>query len=1008
MNSPLTNADLASNGQVVVFPPDRGIGVLAVDPPYPPGYKPQSDGALGININMVHGDRDGLLVYILAYLNMAIGDYITVYIETKNASVAEFSVTEAHFDAEGNAKNIPFYISATDMEARFAPLLSENKQFWFEVERVSGNDTEQSPPVPLFYKYPAPGEPDTDGGKPFNQGLKLPVASESVIDKTVVNEGMFVTVLAYYNQKIGDVVVLAFGTLLLEVTVTALGDVVFELTPEMLAKLPLTSTVIVRWEVFDVVENSSGWSDSLILVFKPGIVLLTAPIFEQADPDDVVHHDWLVGGTLRILVTGVFAKDELLELTFEGITNGGDLATHTFSRTLTAATRTVVFEVPNEWVRNLIRGSAQAFYQVVRTGNPQPSKHAGITITGTSLPLGLPMVEPLESNDTLPADTTLAKVEFATYWPMKAGAKAELCWQTIDSDGIAILFIFQLIVTDPTLPLIFQVPTKYIAPYAGAPLTLQCKITNPGKVEVVSDLLGLKIGDEKDIVLELPFLVGVPQPIHPLDGERTIRAEFLAAIKEDRARLIHIKAPNDSPLFSLIPLNQNKRANWVLDPRFLVANQGKTIQLRWNLRRNGKKAASSPAVEIVIAPIAPEDSRLPTPRISGVSGIVEVKKLTAANELVVDEWPGQRSGQPQYLMFEGTNTQGEVVRHEALKGELTGTERGLRLALPLDWLRNLKDETTLHIFFQVNVNREPDRETAVAFPGQAYIVDSLIELQPHIDALKDPQGRDIPQGDTTIATTITVHGHASIQEQVEILVNGVVEATVTTDANGDFSEPVKVAKYDALNTIRLRAKYGDNLISHERSFTLRRPLQVNQTTMNLHGLRIEMGWQKVGPDFPGNTENRPASYGVPPIRYTSSNPAQVSVDANGKVTGLRNGGAYITAQDRFSTLTYYVDVKNVFVAASAGVAMTLTNSVNWMISVPGSMPLSDLWSLIVLVYGPSHTWILGNSVNWMLDSRGCPPGYSLIYQHGNGNGPGIVPGNAPPHVVWNPWCARPY
>ncbi|MCS3836384.1 hypothetical protein HNR03_000964 [Pseudomonas sp. JAI111] len=54
MNSPMTNADPAANGQVVVFPPERGIGVLAVAPPYPPGYKLQSDGALGININMVH------------------------------------------------------------------------------------------------------------------------------------------------------------------------------------------------------------------------------------------------------------------------------------------------------------------------------------------------------------------------------------------------------------------------------------------------------------------------------------------------------------------------------------------------------------------------------------------------------------------------------------------------------------------------------------------------------------------------------------------------------------------------------------------------------------------------------------------------------------------------------------------------------------------------------------------------------------------------------------------
>ncbi|WP_208671796.1 hypothetical protein [Pseudomonas arsenicoxydans] len=95
MNSPMTNADSTSNGELV-FPPVPGIGVLAVAPPYPPGYKPQSDGALGVNINMVHGDRDGLLVYILAYLNMAVGDYIRVYIETKNAPVAAFSVTEAH------------------------------------------------------------------------------------------------------------------------------------------------------------------------------------------------------------------------------------------------------------------------------------------------------------------------------------------------------------------------------------------------------------------------------------------------------------------------------------------------------------------------------------------------------------------------------------------------------------------------------------------------------------------------------------------------------------------------------------------------------------------------------------------------------------------------------------------------------------------------------------------------------------------------------------------------
>jgi hypothetical protein len=498
MNSPITNAAPASNGQVVVFPPDRGIGVLAVAPPYPPGFKPQNDGALGININMVHGDRDGLLVYILAYLNMAIGDSIKVYIDTKNAPVAEFSVTEAHFDAQGNAKNIPFYISANTMLAKFEPFLPVNKNFWFEIKRVGGNPDE-SPPVPLLYKYPAPGEADTDGGKPFNQGLKLPVASESVVDQTVINDGMFVTVLEYFNQNIGDVVVLAFGSLLLESTVTELGDVVFELTPQMLASLAPTNSLVVRWEVSDVVENSSGWSDTLILTFKPGVVLLVAPIFAQADLDNVVSHDELAGGAMVILVTGIFAKNDLLELTLQGLTKGGDPATRTFSVTLAASNRAVDFPVSNEWVRNLIGGSAHASYTLTKAGKPQSSKPADANVTGTSRPLGLPIVSPLVDNK-LPVDTAMATVQVAEYWPLKKGATVKLKWQTTDQDGIVTLFIFQLIVTDPAQPIIFQVPAKYIAPYASTPLTVQCTVTNPGKKEVFSGLLQLMFGDAAQVI----------------------------------------------------------------------------------------------------------------------------------------------------------------------------------------------------------------------------------------------------------------------------------------------------------------------------------------------------------------------------------------------------------------------------------------------------------------------------------------------------------------------------
>lgn len=99
---------------------------------------------------MVYGDRAGLLVYILAYLDMAVGDGIRVFIDTDTVPVAEFSVTDAHFDAQGLAKNIPFFISARDMEARFVPLRNENKDFWYEIHRVSGNPGNLRPAFRCF------------------------------------------------------------------------------------------------------------------------------------------------------------------------------------------------------------------------------------------------------------------------------------------------------------------------------------------------------------------------------------------------------------------------------------------------------------------------------------------------------------------------------------------------------------------------------------------------------------------------------------------------------------------------------------------------------------------------------------------------------------------------------------------------------------------------------------------------------------------------------------------
>jgi len=513
----------------------------------------------------------------------------------------------------------------------------------------------------------------------------------------------------------------------------------------------------------------------------------------------------------------------------------------------------------------------------------------------------------------------------------------------------------------------------------------------------------LKIGDEKAIVLEPPKLEGALPPVDPLGAARTMSVEFRAAIRGDLARLVQVDAPVGAPPFTLTHLNQNNRANWVLDTKFLVAHQGTTVRFRWHLRRNDKRLASSRVADVQIAPIPDQDRRFPTPRISGVTGVIEVKKLTEANELKVDHWPGQVSGQARYLRLEGTDKNGTKVSYQALNGQLTGTEQGSTTALILAWFHDLKDETNLNILFSVILG---PGQKPLLFPVQTYKVESLVELQPVITSVLAPQG-EVPQNTETISKALTIHCRGSANEQIEILVDGRVQRVVTTDSAGNApGAPVTVSNYDVYNPIVARAKYGNNLSSSTRNVILRRPLQVDARQMNLHGISMVTGWPTNGRAFPGKQETRTVNFGVGARRFTSSNTAVATVDANCTVNGHRNGTCYVYVQDQYTTISFLVSVANCYEMSAAGTGLTFGEAVNWMNAVPGSISLASAWSAMEYVYGSSRSWNLGHSVNWMCDSGGCPAGYGAIYHHGGGNGAGIVCDPAL-HVHWNAWCGRP-
>lgn len=490
-----TSSANASEEQVVIFPPPRGgIGVLAVSPPYVIGYKPLSDGAQGVNCSMVHSDVKGLLVYILSYFQMAVGDHIDVFLGDKLIPVASFFITAEHFDADGVvARDVPFYIPASVMLSKYSQ--PGNQPFFFTVKRISGNP-ESSTPYQLYYKSFPPGNPDTDGGKPFNQGLPLPIASETIIDQSVIDTGMTVTIKRYLHQALEDVVTLAFGTLTLVFKVTnATADIVFELTPEQLATLPKTDSLVVRYQLTDKVHNQSGWSDALLLQSKPGTTLLPAPAVERT-PGNILNHDLLSGGPARVVIfLSNYAKNDQLQLTLQGLTETGEAVTFTYTRSLDGMSSVIYFEIENERVLALIRGSLRLAYTLSAggTGAPQLSKPTNITIQGGAFTLRPPMIEQVVE-DELPANISMAKVFIPDYWALKIGASVQLYWQVTDPLGVTLRYIFGRTITDPDLPLSFDAGSRYIAPFAGNPLTVYYKVTNPGRAPVQSPLLELQIG----------------------------------------------------------------------------------------------------------------------------------------------------------------------------------------------------------------------------------------------------------------------------------------------------------------------------------------------------------------------------------------------------------------------------------------------------------------------------------------------------------------------------------
>ncbi|KQW17329.1 hypothetical protein ASC85_29675 [Pseudomonas sp. Root401] len=257
-------------------------------------------------------------------------------------------------------------------------------------------------------------------------------------------------------------------------------------------------------------------------------------------------------------------------------------------------------------------------------------------------------------------------------------------------------------------------------------------------------------------------------------------------------------------------------------------------------------------------------------------------------------------------------------------------------------------------------------------------------VTPTITSVRDPQETEIANGGTTTATTVTLRGKASNNQQVEIFDGTTSKGTAPVNANGDWSKQVTGLSVTA-HSFTAKALYGGGETSAPYTFTVNPAipdLVIDPSPVNLSAVHHR---SHVTPTHPpaGAYVDRVASGGVPPYGYSSSNPDVAEVNAStGRVISKGSGSATITARDQSGkTASYTVHCANIrwYFGYTRG---NYFNSNAWVQGQGGTLPTEAEHAALRTNYGGNGlTAGIGNSDisrNWIPDPGGAPLGQKYV------------------------------
>ena len=366
------------------------------------------------------------------------------------------------------------------------------------------------------------------------------------------------------------------------------------------------------------------------------------------------------------------------------------------------------------------------------------------------------------------------------------------------------------------LPCILEIPNAHLA--SGSRLRVRFELYRPS---------GTVIGKSRTAIAEV---IGKAAPYLPPPSIKQASGASLDpfAAKDALTAVVH---PYDNMIgtqllvqwtgtpdggsHTTVPVNVTTQGSQEIAlPNSVVAfNLGESVTVTYVMLVDGGSTESLP-LRLMVQPIADGDPNLPMPSIDGAVGNeLDVSQLKEDAQLRIAEWPLQAAGQIARLRYDGFDENGEPVEKVLLEDVTLEQTSGLAIAAVVEWLRGLRGGSELRISFELNFGLERGSNAFVLFPLKKYTVDTLIELVPEIISVRDFDGIEIPNEETTIHRNVTLSGTATRSQKVQLLNNGTaMGVAVNVDSNGKWEH--QLTELDPLSYyFTAKGIYGTHPIS---------------------------------------------------------------------------------------------------------------------------------------------------------------------------------------------------